>query len=409
MQLFSANSPRIAAIIMECNPLHDGHRYIIRKARRVTGADYVFVVMSGDFVQRGLPAIASKEERARSILEAGADLVLEIPLYYATGAANYFARGAVTLLSSLGCVTDLCFGSESGDLTALQNVADFLSGEETPGFQNVLKAYLAEGLSYPTARTKAAQSLGISLPTTANDVLGAEYLRYLPDSITPHAIPRIKAESASTLRDAACKADPEHTISADTYSLPMLHALWQEVSKYQTCSLCDHEGDKEDSFELDSIFNQASGNTFTSYVDVTHALADKIVKNLSHFTTTGDFCMTLKSKDLTYTRISRALLHILLHVRKDHLQRYLESGMIGYARVLGFRRESAGLLTAIHGNSSVPLVTSCAKALQTLPPIWQQMLSEDIAASEFYDLMARQIRGGEGPVTKELSKQLIIL
>ena len=110
---------RTAGIIAECNPFHEGHAHLLRRARSVSGADYVIVVLSGDYVQRGAPAIQDKYLRTRAVLEGGADLVLELPLYYACGAADYFARGAVTLLARLNVVTDLVFGSESADLNAL--------------------------------------------------------------------------------------------------------------------------------------------------------------------------------------------------------------------------------------------------------------------------------------------------
>ena len=114
---------RAAGIIAECNPLHEGHEYLIQKARERTGADYVVVAMSGDYVQRGAPSILSREIRAEALLRAGVDLVVELPLYVSSSGADYFARGGVALLESLGVITDLVFGSESGDLASLQAVA----------------------------------------------------------------------------------------------------------------------------------------------------------------------------------------------------------------------------------------------------------------------------------------------
>ena len=114
---------KITGVIMECNPFHEGHRYFLEQARAVTGCDRLIAVMSGDYVQRGEPAILPKEIRARALLEHGADLVLELPLYYACGGAEYFARGAVTLLDRLGAVTDLCFGSECGSTEEILQAA----------------------------------------------------------------------------------------------------------------------------------------------------------------------------------------------------------------------------------------------------------------------------------------------
>ena len=125
---------RVTGIIMECNPFHEGHDYLLKEARRITQADYIIVVMSGDYVQRGEPAVFDKYIRADQVLKAGADLVLELPLYMACGSAEYFARGGIFQLEKLGVVTDLCFGSETGDLDHLAQCARILSlAEDTEG------------------------------------------------------------------------------------------------------------------------------------------------------------------------------------------------------------------------------------------------------------------------------------
>ena len=117
----------VTGIIMECNPFHEGHAYLLKESRRRTGADYIVVALSGDYVQRGEPAVFDKYIRAEQVLRAGADLVLELPLYAACGSAEYFARGAVALLDRLGVVTDLCFGSESGDTDYIMRNARLLA------------------------------------------------------------------------------------------------------------------------------------------------------------------------------------------------------------------------------------------------------------------------------------------
>ena len=107
---------RIVGIIAEYNPFHNGHQYHIEKSLELTGADAAIVVMSGDFVQRGAPAILPKHLRTQMALRGGASIVIELPVPYATGSAEYFAHGAVSLFDKLGCIDALCFGSECGDL-----------------------------------------------------------------------------------------------------------------------------------------------------------------------------------------------------------------------------------------------------------------------------------------------------
>lgn len=145
---------KVNGIIAEYNPFHNGHKYHLEESRRLTGADYTVVVMSGNFVQRGAPALADKRLRTETALHCGADLVLELPVLYATASSEYFAAGAVALLDKLGVVTHLCFGSECGDTAALRQIAAFFAEEPVP-YRAALKQLLKQGLSYPDARAKA--------------------------------------------------------------------------------------------------------------------------------------------------------------------------------------------------------------------------------------------------------------
>ena len=156
----------VTGIIMECNPFHEGHAYLLREAGKLTRADYIVVAMSGDFVQRGEPAVFDKYIRAEQILRAGADLVLELPLYAACGSAEYFARGGIALLEKLGVVTDLCFGSESGDMDNLLLCAKMLAeaegGEDSSfagaqAYRKFLQAGLKNGMPFPAARAAALE------------------------------------------------------------------------------------------------------------------------------------------------------------------------------------------------------------------------------------------------------------
>ena len=133
-----------AGIIAEYNPLHNGHKYHIEQTREVTGADFVVVAMSGNFVQRGAPAIIDKYTRAKSALMAGADLVLQIPPFYSLSSAEFFAKGGVSTLINTGLVEYLSFGSESGNIDDLKKIASILA-EEPPKFKTTIKKYLKAG------------------------------------------------------------------------------------------------------------------------------------------------------------------------------------------------------------------------------------------------------------------------
>ena len=191
---------KTAGIIAEYNPFHKGHEYQIRYAKEKLKADYVIVAMSGDYVQRGTPALISKHARAEMALRCGADLVLEMPVSVSTASAEAFAMGGVSLLDSLGVVDMLCFGSESGEISALKELAEILV-EEPEEYKKLLKSFLSEGLTFPAARSQALTEYfknprnfsgddfdGVLTPllnevtqilSTPNNILGIEYCKAL--------------------------------------------------------------------------------------------------------------------------------------------------------------------------------------------------------------------------------------
>ena len=249
---------KTVGIIAEYNPFHKGHAYQLRKAKELSGADFAVVVMSGDFVQRGGPALTDKYLRAEMALRSGADLVLELPAVYATGSAETFARGAVSVLEALSFVDALCFGSEAGELSELLPYARLFE-EEPPLYRACLQGYLRQGFSFPAARSRAAEEYRNSteriLPCSADDadcrraasvldspnnILGVEYLRALlhkKSRIEPLTLRREAAgyheltldtemASASAIRNAVAGADRVDRVSLD----PMVAAQLPEAS-----------------------------------------------------------------------------------------------------------------------------------------------------------------------------------
>ena len=180
----------VTGIIAEYNPFHNGHAYQIKKAREMTKADYIVIVMSGDYVQRGTPAIIEKHLRAKMALNSGADLVLELPVRYATSSARDFARGAVAILQDLGVVDYLCFGSEHGHIDPFLEIANILN-REPDCYKTVLRNELKKGSSYPAAHQKAlltafrtldserSTDLSTEFLSAPNNILGVEYVRAL--------------------------------------------------------------------------------------------------------------------------------------------------------------------------------------------------------------------------------------
>ena len=192
---------KIVGLITEYNPFHNGHLYHIKESLRVTGADAAVVVMSGDYVQRGTPAIMPKRIRAEMALMCGAGAVFELPVCYATGSAELFALGAVSLLESLGIVDSICFGSECDDLPSMEQLAELLL-EEPEAYQILLKDYLKQGMSFPRARQEAILSYTedprfAEILRNPNNILGIEYLKAIKkigSRMEPYTIARRGAQ-----------------------------------------------------------------------------------------------------------------------------------------------------------------------------------------------------------------------
>jgi predicted nucleotidyltransferase len=198
----------IAGIIAEYNPFHRGHQWQIAELRRQLGEDTgVICAMSGNWVQRGDAALVEKHRRAAMALAGGADLVLELPLCWAVSSAERFAQGGVQVLQSTGLVDTLVFGSESGDLSALKQMAAYLT---SPDYSQRLKAALKTGCSFAAARQIAMEQSGLTTWNTVdapNDQLALEYVKALIGTgVTPLAIRRKGAAHDGEEQDGIASA-----------------------------------------------------------------------------------------------------------------------------------------------------------------------------------------------------------
>lgn len=387
---------KTTGIIAEYNPFHNGHAYQIENIRRQTGADNIVIVMSGNFVQRGTPAFTDKYLRTAMALENGADFVFELPAIYATASAGLFALGGTALLESLGFIDNICFGSECGDINILNKAASMLtSNNKFP--DPVINKIIKSGVSYP-----AAQSMAIKqhFPDCAeeikhvlrqpNNILAIEYLKalkLLKSKITPFTIKRCdngynntdytnctdNFSSASAIRNAfASEKEPLKAISS---FIPgnIFKILSQNTERINI---------NEDMFsnilyyKLRSIINKnnipVTLSTLTEFLDVSDALACRIVKHIEKYNTFTGFATTLKTKQYTYNRICRALLHIMLDIRTDSFNitlplsshSHLNSCQITpYARLLGMDKSKSSILKNI---TNTILVTKTADAIKRI-------------------------------------------
>ena len=402
---------KTVGIIAEYNPFHNGHLYQLNKAREITGADYCIVVMSGDFTQRGTPAVFDKYIRCRMALLAGADLVIELPVVYATASAETFAMGAVSLLNALG-VDALCFGSECGDLTPLQEAADILLSEP-PAYKSRLSSLLKSGLSYPAARAAALSGcLNVTQEVLAspNNILGIEYLKALSgltlkgkQVMTPFTI---KREGEGYLSRTLQKGS---FCSAMALRERMLHGEY-DLKEYipeecfplfsETCekkiALC------ADDFSPILLEKLLSSHTegYTAYLDVSKDLSDKIRNTLFSFTSFSDYCENiLKTKDLTLTRLYRTMLHILLSIQDTQIPLFSP-----YARLLGFRESASPVLNLLSAGE-IPVIARKKDADSLNKEEAKQCLSKDLYAAHLYESVRMQKDGC--PMIHEFSRPVI--
>lgn len=391
---------KITGIIAEYNPFHNGHLYQIRKAKEITGADYIIVVMSGNHMQRGTPALIDKYSRAKMALSGGADMVIELPTCYATASAEYFAMGAISILNQLGCVDSVCFGSESGDITMLSKIAHALV-DESEDFVQSLKTKLKNGDTYPVARNAAlAETInGFTTFDTIlgfpNNILGIEYIKAIirqNSSIKPYTNTRIGSDyhsyklaenfsSAISIRQSLSLQDNLDMIQSQ---IPASAFAIMKEDFHKTFPVYASDFSSMIKFKL----LKERGQGFTQYFDVTQAISDKLEKEMFSMQSFDEFCDILKSKDITYARISRCLSHILLDIKAEDVQLYKENGITFYARVLGFNSKADALTKMLKSNTSIPLITKTTSASSQLYPIGQKQFEQDIQASHIYECIA---------------------
>ena len=391
---------KIVGLITEYNPFHAGHLYHMQRARELTGADYCVVLMSGSFVQRGEPAIFDKYRRTKAALLAGADLVLEMPAAFSTASAHEFAAYGVALLSAIG-VDTVVFGSECGQIETLKQAAYALN-HESAEFRERLQKGLKAGLTYPQARAKALEmeDTWASVLSSPNNILGIEYLRAAEDLHSPMEFYTISRKGSGyhedTLADAnfpsasAIRGIIRNSLSKDKDLLDILASHLPAVTHpAYTGAVPVFVDDFSELLNAAVLQMQA---TF-SIADLSPELAARLAKPPYCPLSFEERIQALKTRQLTYTRVSRALLHLALDMHEEDISRWKDEGYALYARILGFRRQNSPLLSCLHKKSSIPLITKMADAAQNLSPSALALLEQEVYASHLYQTV-RMKRGG---------------
>lgn len=400
----------VCGIVAEYNPFHSGHAYHIAQSRAVLGAETAVVcVMSGNFVQRGSPAMFLKHARAEAAVRCGADLALELPLPWALSSAERFAFGAVSLLASTGVVTHLSFGSEGGDLAALRRAAALLARSE---LGPLIREALGRGLPYAAARQAAAEALSgdrLDIMSTPNNILGIEYLKALQTlraPITPLAIPRLGAEhdgaeaGAGEFPSASALRERLKTGEGVSGAVP---AAALEVFERETAAGRGPIFAESLDTALLSRLRALPREDFAALPDMSEGLENRLFRAAREAGSFAEAVALAKTKRYAASRLRRAFLGAALGLRAADASR----GAPPYLRVLAANAKGRALLARMREAAALPVLTKPAAARE-LNEKARRVFDLEAGAADLYALAlpaAEERRGGAewrtGPVIVE--------
>ena len=395
---------KAVGLVTEYNPFHNGHLYHLNKAMELTGADISVAVMSGDFVQRGEPAVLDKYTRTSMALNSGVNLVVELPVNYAVSSAESFAAGALKVLDYIKA-DSIAFGSESGNIERLSKLAHILCDNEDTLYKEISK-YTANGISYAAARQKVVEKLTdkdtAAMLTSSNNILAVEYLKAIIKNnyaIKPYTIKRqgdsyndtdIRSEyaSATALRgnlkaDNISKYIPVKAgliLSSNTnyiYPDDITEALFTRLLGILFASSYDKNVFIENVMRYPDVNKEIAGRLYKSAMDmITRTVPQGAESKDNGAFSFGSLCEHIKTKEVPLSRIKRALVRITLGLDKKHMEKYANEP---YIRVLGFDKKGQEYLSYIRKTVEVPLITKTAD--------YKEMLLDDIHAANIYNMI----------------------
>lgn len=395
---------KAVGLVTEYNPFHNGHLYHLNKAMELTGADISVAVMSGDFVQRGEPAVLDKYTRTSMALNSGVNLVVELPVNYAVSSAESFAAGALKALDYIKA-DSIAFGSESGDIERLSKLAHILCDNEDTLYKEISK-YTANGISYAAARQKVVEKLTdkdtAAMLTSSNNILAVEYLKAIIKNnyaIKPYTVQRqgdsyndtdIRSEyaSATALRenlkaDNISKYIPVKAgliLSSNTnyiYPDDITEALFTRLLDILFASSYDKNVFIENVMQYPDVSKEIAGRLYKSAMDmITRTVPQRSESKDNWAFSFGSLCEHIKTKEVPLSRIKRALVRIILGLDKKHMGKYANEP---YIRVLGFDKKGQEYLSYIRKTVEVPLITKTAD--------YKEMLLDDIHAANIYNMI----------------------
>ena len=421
----------ITGLIVEYNPFHNGHIYHLQKSLEKTNADASIAVMSGNFIQRGEPALFDKFSRAKAAVESGVDLVVELPSIYASQSAELFAKGSVSLLNSLGCVNSICFGSEEGNIDALYLIASILCLEPQE-FKEKLSSYLGEGMLFPTARNKALFDYinspdfsfgdnfnGIDLSeerlndilSSSNNILGIEYIKQLislKSDIKPFTIGRIHSEynseeisgninSATAVRKKLYEiisskennsSDIDELIKSIQTSTDITNSIPESTLNMITSNIEKGFLPMYPEYFFETLISTIirDKKNLESYFDISEGIENKIFKAALVAKNYDELLNLVKSKRYTMTRIKRCLNNILLGITKDDMELAKGINTIPYVRILAFNSKGREIIREIKKSSEIKIINKFSEVEHFMDDKnFKFLIENDIKCTDIYN------------------------
>lgn len=385
----------VTGLITEYNPFHLGHLHHLENAVKDTNADATICIMSGNFMQRGIPALIDKWTRAKMAVLNGVDLVIELPLVYSISSAENFAKGAVEILNKTGIVNNIYFGSEHGNIDDLAIIASTLVYEPDE-YKDMLKSELKKGVPFHAARSTALKSYLNFIPcdeilNNSNNILAIEYIKALK-RINSKIIPK-------TLKRAG--ADYNETEISTNY--PSATSIRENLKNFNDLSKLKNSIPKESYILLESLYRDnydfvfqdaifpflkykllTEGEKIHNVLDVKEGLENKILKEISTSTNLNDLILNIKSKRYTYTRINRILTSFYIGLENYDVQNLISEDT-NYIRPLAFNEKGSKILKEIKNKNNVNIITKVPKKIE------DQKLHLDLLGTQAYSILNNSI------------------
>lgn len=375
---------KAVGVVVEYNPFHNGHRLHLKKIDEIDSESVKIAVMSGDFVQRGEPAIINRWKRAEIALKTGVDIVVELPSFYSCQSAEIFAKGAIGILNELQC-SKVVFGSETSNIEELKKIALL---EESQDFKEKIKYFLKSGDSYPTAHSKALKEIsGKEQIKLSNDILGAEYIKaikYWSSTIEPVTILREKVSYHST--------EANENIASATGIRQMIKSK-ENIKKYlpkESYDILVEEIEKEKIVDLEKYYSLIryeiirNKDNLLNIQDMENGFENRLYESAIKNSDFKSFYKEIESRRFTYGRTQRILIHILLGITKEFTENIKKE--ISYVRIMGFNKKGREYLNYLKRYENKKIISSLKNIQDNFSSETRELIEFNERASTIYKM-----------------------